>query len=104
MHALNELPQGIPWEHSGAIRFFCTQAVGIVLEDAIQAAYRQALSRRKGGPSTRRSFTIMGYLWVAMFLIWSTLVWIYPGMSQNTGQAKDRVVPLSLIQAVGKIF
>lgn len=43
---------------------------------------------------------VIGYLWVFVFLVWSTPVWIYPSLRMNKGEEKDAVVPFSLIGAV----
>ncbi len=74
LHVSSDMGAGIPTEDSGAIRFFCTQALGIMLEDGAQEAYR----RLGGKPGF---FTwIVGYSWVLAFLSWSTAVWQYPAI------------------------
>lgn len=64
----------IPIHDSGALRFFLTQALGIMLEDGAQEIYR-----RLGGKPDVLS-RIAGYLWVVAFLSWSTAVWQYPAI------------------------
>lgn len=40
LHALVDVACGLPWHESGAIQFFCTQLLGIVLEDFVWNTYR----------------------------------------------------------------
>lgn len=57
--------------------FFCIQALGILLEDTVQALYRQARGKEVGfrTPLWARA---VGYVWVVAFLVWSTPAWAYP--------------------------
>lgn len=71
-HGLTILPC-----ESGAVRFFLTQAFGIVLEDAFQAVYYNA----SGKPRPAKApllHKVVGYIWLILFLAWSTPVWSYP--------------------------
>ncbi|KAL8826942.1 MAG: hypothetical protein Q9170_007209 [Blastenia crenularia] len=38
-HTLSDFSQGIPWQESGAMQFFCIQALGIMIEDFVQAIF-----------------------------------------------------------------
>lgn len=40
LHALIDIASGLPWHESGAIQFFCTQLLGIFLEDFVWNTYR----------------------------------------------------------------
>ena len=95
-HSLSDVAQGIPWQQSGAIRFFGTQAVGIIFEDAVIRAF----VIRRFRPLTGTLSRFVGYLWVLIFLFWSTPVWIYPSLYRNTGEAKDMIVPFSAVRWV----
>lgn len=90
----------------GAMRFFCTQYVGVVIEDAVQA-----LSRRggpgKGGDERSKGEEgkgnrgqawwkrWVGRVWVATFLVWSTPTFQYPVLlvKRRTG---DEMLALSI--------
>lgn len=72
LHTINDMGASIPISDSGALRFFCTQAFGIMFEDGTQEIYR-----RLGGQSGPLS-RMLGYLWVLAFLSWSTAAWQYP--------------------------
>ena len=71
-----------------------------MLEDALQAMYRKFFSEGQG--KQVRSVPVrwqmyIGYLWVAIFLIWSTPAWIYPALRENKGEDKDILLPYSFI-------
>lgn len=44
LHALVDVACGLPWQESGAIQFFCTQLLGIVLEDFTWNTYRHFIT------------------------------------------------------------
>lgn len=62
---------------SGALQFFCMQALGIVLEDGAQAVYRKVTGRTQGSNPTLLERSI-GYSWVLFFIVWTTPVWVFP--------------------------
>ena len=66
---------------SGALRFFCTNALGIVLEDGAREVYA-----RYGGKGGKGMWSrVWGYGWVVVFLSWSTACWSYPQMRTVRG-------------------
>jgi hypothetical protein len=73
MHAAADLGGGVLTKQSGALRFFCTQALGIMLEDGVQEVYRIFFGNRHG-----RFCKAIGYVWLFAFLSWSTPAWAYP--------------------------
>lgn len=68
-------------------KFFLLQAFGIMVEDAVQA---MAGGLAIPGPFRR----VLGYMWVAVFLVWSTPVWMYPPMRQGDS---GHMIPFSLV-------
>lgn len=74
LHVITDMAASIPINDSGALRFFCTQALGIMLEDGAQEIYRCL------GGKPRLLTRIVGYLWVLLFLSWSTAAWQYPAI------------------------
>ncbi|KAL2037839.1 hypothetical protein N7G274_009313 [Stereocaulon virgatum] len=97
MHVVSDFAQGLSWERSGAIRFFCTQTIGIIGEDAIRTSFRQFLPNMKEGSKPRTLYKFLGYVWVFIFLVWSTPSWIYPSLYENKGEEKDLIVPYSVV-------
>ena len=73
-------------------KFFLLQAFGVMVEDGVQAIV--------GGMAIPGPFRrMMGYMWVAVFLVWSTPVWMFPPMRQgDSGQ----MVPFSLVSLLNK--
>lgn len=101
MHALSDIAQGMPWQESTSIRFFCIQALGIIAEDTL-LALRPRRSVRTIDSSGTWLFKILGYLWVMVFMVWSTPIWIYPSLSRNKAEDKYQVVPFSVVKWIGK--
>lgn len=83
----------LPPRESGALRFFCMQALGITFEDAAQDVYR-----RIGGQSGFLS-KMIGYMWVLAFLSWSIAAWQYPAILVT--KREDAVFKLSALRSLG---
>lgn len=62
---------------SGAVQFFCVQALGIMIEDGVQYLHRRLFKRDSGAQHSLLERCI-GYAWVLAFLVWTTPVWIFP--------------------------
>ena len=103
-HALSDVAQGLPWGRSGAIQFFCTQATGIILEDALKNTFHSLVPNGRKHVRLEAFSRTFGYVWVFIFMVWSTPVWIYPSLSANKGEAKDLIVPFSLIRFLSRKF
>jgi hypothetical protein len=90
VHYFIAIATGIPPGQTGALKFFVMQGLGIMFEDAVQALYRR---HRSGKPEfwTR----IAGYIWVSLFLIWTTPCWIYPVVRSNVPE-RDIIPPWKL--------
>ncbi|KAB5571998.1 membrane bound O-acyl transferase family-domain-containing protein [Coniochaeta sp. 2T2.1] len=84
---------GIRLRDSGALRFFLMQAVGIVIEDAVQAGWRRVSGG--GGRSGAVWKKVVGAVWVVVFLAWSTPCWGFPYVIHNDPGA-DRPLPFSV--------
>ena len=74
IHHSSDLAMGIPRAEAGSLVFFLVQPMGIMLEDAMQALNRRSATSR----SFAKVWRIVGYLWVVVFLTWSTPSWFYP--------------------------
>ncbi|KAH8586208.1 membrane bound O-acyl transferase family-domain-containing protein [Bisporella sp. PMI_857] len=97
-HILVDRTLGIPFRESGSVSFFCLQALGILLEDIVQAIYQRLGNRNK---RTSQQWTrVVGYLWVIAFLIWTTPAWVYPQMARTKPGAKYDVLPSVFRQLV----
>ena len=91
MHIFADTGGGLSMRQSGALQFFCMQALGIMIEDGVQEIYKQ-FTKRKTGTIPSRSERIIGYTWVMIFLIWTSPVWVFPA----TLQMREEEAMLSL--------
>ena len=87
----------ISFRDSQCIRFFLTQALGIMIEDGVQKAVRTVWPDRTRIETLER---VIGWMWVLGFLGWSTPAIMYPAASLNTGTGKDRLLPISIFQGI----
>lgn len=76
MHLFADAGGGLSMHQSGALQFFCMQALGIMVEDGVQAIYRQFSRDTRSGPGNAER--IAGYIWVVCFLVWTSPVWVFP--------------------------
>ena len=102
LHLVVDIGLGMSLSETGSMRFFCTQVLGIALEDGVQAIYRYmdwGRQRRTNSTQPRVDLAnMLGYIWVVAFLSWSTPVWLYPAIRMNKGEAKDRILPFSFLR------
>ncbi len=95
IHHSSDLAMGIPRAEAGSLVFFVLQPLGIMLEDGMQTLARRVPASRGRGRVKR----IVGYLWVVVFLAWSTPTWFYP--QQRLGIDPAELLPL---RAVGPMI
>ncbi|PIG86413.1 hypothetical protein AARAC_007526 [Aspergillus arachidicola] len=96
MHFLIDISGGIPVHKSGAIHFFCTQAFGIVIEDAAIKLYSY-ITVYTNVRLPLLVERVLGFIWVGLFLVWSTPVYVYPMMYRSAAGLNDAIVPFSII-------
>ncbi|KAL4406216.1 cytochrome P450 monooxygenase [Colletotrichum abscissum] len=87
IHHTSDMAMGMTAENVGAFTFFLLQPIGIIAEDAIQAISKQVPLCR----SASRVRVFVGYLWVLVFLVWSTPTWFYP--QQRLGLDASGLLP-----------
>jgi hypothetical protein len=87
IHVIGDRAFGIPYREMGSLPFFCLQALGIMLEDGVQAA-----TRGWGIPGPMRR--LVGYVWLVSFLWWSTPIWFYP--MARVGDTSE-IIPFSVV-------
>ncbi|GME48372.1 tri7-like toxin biosynthesis protein [Neofusicoccum parvum] len=86
VHRACERGMGVPPADGGALLFFPLQALGILAEDAVQAVVGRRVRARVG--------RAVGYVWVVVFLAWSSPVWFYP--QQRVGTDPELLMPVRL--------
>jgi hypothetical protein len=78
----------IPFRESGALRFFVSQAIAIMIEDGVQGAFRRfGKNQAKPTESAEPPFwqRLAGFIWVAFFFLWISPVWVYPILRSTSG-------------------
>ncbi|KAB5530400.1 membrane bound O-acyl transferase family-domain-containing protein [Coniochaeta sp. 2T2.1] len=118
-HALGDAAaRNVSWAESGCVRFFCTQTVGIIIEDGVQEIWRRiyggvdghGIGLQKGQKPGSKSIAskrprpavwkrVVGFLWVWAFLAWTTPSWFYPIMSHKRAEL-ERAFPWSVGERV----
>jgi hypothetical protein len=103
-HLVIDLSAGVSMKDSGAIRFFCTQLVGILIEDVVIASWRKYEGHQSGvgvkgsqNHNTPLWQRTIGIIWVAVFLTWSTPSYLYPLMYRAKMGYADSTVPWSVV-------
>ena len=94
LHYAADLAIGVPIEESGAVQFFTVHAIAIMFEDGVQAVMVRLFGKHY---SCSRRFT--GYVWVMLFMIWTTPTWAYPA-ARVVRHGQDVLLPFSLIKYV----
>ncbi|ORY10122.1 membrane bound O-acyl transferase family-domain-containing protein [Clohesyomyces aquaticus] len=102
MHLVIDISAGISARDSGAVHFFATHFMVIVMEDTVIALWRYIFRKAKteaSGPTTLQRLLGMG--WVIVVLTWSTPIYLTPMMYRAKEGFEDSVVPWSIVRALG---
>ena len=86
----------LPYAQTGAVRFFCTQAIGIMIEDGVQAFHRHFRGSKISNAKVPLWHRIVGFIWLIVFLTWSTPAWMFP-MTRNMTR-EDAFVNLTTLR------
>ena len=99
-HALADVGTGLTWSESGSLRFFVTQALGIMVEDGVQAVFHSWRDKGEGASAGigRLLTRYVGYCWVAVWMCWSGPAWFYPQLRHQTGGEWDKLLPFSILE------
>ncbi|KAF2678011.1 hypothetical protein K458DRAFT_481085 [Lentithecium fluviatile CBS 122367] len=92
MHICGELTAGIPLSESGVVQFFTTQALGLLLEDAVVGGWRLVVGRSDCEAQWWKK--VFGFVWVVTWLAWSMPVWTYPASRRSQGEG---ILPFSIV-------
>ena len=98
LHATIDLSGGIPWHDSGAVRFFCTQALGIWIEEIAAALYGWMIKVWGSKKSTSHWIRLLGHVWVVLFLAWSWPAYMYPMLYRVREGSEDSFLPFSIVR------
>ncbi|KAH7417743.1 membrane bound O-acyl transferase family-domain-containing protein [Cadophora sp. MPI-SDFR-AT-0126] len=98
VHAAADLAAGIPFEESGSLQFFLTQAVGIMVEDTVRTLWGDGKVTDIPQPK-RLWYIVVGYVWVGFWLFWTTPIWSYPSARYYNGSS---FLPFSVLRPLLK--
>ncbi|KAK8075552.1 hypothetical protein PG997_010215 [Apiospora hydei] len=93
-HVAIDVASGISLQHSGAMRFFWIQPLGLVIEDLFLSLFNGG-SQRAGQPFKLWQH-FLGWIWVGLWMAWTAPAYLYPIMALEASEAGG-VVPVSII-------
>lgn len=108
LHTIFDLACHHSLEQSGALRFFCMQALGILAETVVQAAWKcwfEQQSEQGNTPSENRLSKqsqpqvwkrVIGLVWLAIFMVWTVPGWMYLQITSRS----LKMVPFSMVETV----
>ena len=102
LHTVAGVASGMPLKELGVFRFFCTQALGVLVEQGAIAALRCLYGRSEGTKYLNYGAKALGYMWVAAFMIWSGPAWIYPQTLRAPPKGAINFLPFSIVGALTK--
>jgi len=78
--------------------FFMMQPIGMVIEDFVAWSWGKFSGGRKMGETTAH---VMGYVWMAVWLVWVTPGIFYPyiRLGERSNLAEHRMLPFSVMDA-----
>ncbi|KUI57319.1 hypothetical protein VP1G_10876 [Cytospora mali] len=82
-HIMMDIVGPIKLSETYAFRFFVLQAVGITIEDGVQWLWRKLRGTTRDIYDTDPPVwwqRVLGGAWTATWLIWTTPMWVYPGL------------------------
>jgi hypothetical protein len=101
LHTAAEISSGIPAHQLGVFRFFCTRALGVIVEQGIVSLFRKIKAEnhqgRKDGYDPVWYVRIAGYAWVMAFMTWTGPSWICPQAAKASAQGTAAFLPFSVI-------
>jgi Membrane bound O-acyl transferase family len=110
VHMIAEFCEGFPLSASGALKCYCVQVIGIMLEDSVQEIWRRMGG--KGGKGSENGGKeeggewwkkIVGFMWVTTFLlVWSAPAWFYPHILVGKESAGSKMAPWSVFGGLFK--
>ncbi|KAK2016898.1 hypothetical protein LZ32DRAFT_667195 [Colletotrichum eremochloae] len=101
VHYRSDIAMGIERSDAGSFLFFSLQALGIMVEDGFQYFVARLSSRSRNWIRLpKRSISMLGGLWVSVFLVWTTPTWFYPQQRLDVDPAM--LLPISVVRTVVK--
>ncbi|KAF2117132.1 membrane bound O-acyl transferase family-domain-containing protein [Lophiotrema nucula] len=97
LHTAAGVASGMSLAELGVFRFFCTQALGVIIEQAAIAAVSRSRGKELRGAKPPIPMKMLGYAWVAVFMAWSGPAWIYPQAARAPAKGATSFLPFSIL-------
>lgn len=92
-HSVGDIASGMPWWRTGSPWFFMVQSLGFMTEHWFQSTVSSVFTK-----STRLT-RVTGYVWVFLWMFWTTPFYAYPVSAGNKG---DPIIPVSLLKPLAQ--
>ncbi|RHZ57400.1 acetyltransferase pyr8 [Aspergillus thermomutatus] len=99
LHLACDAILGVPPSASGAMKFFCSFPLAIMIEDGVQEVWRQATGQSQGGNRVPLWQRLVGFLWVGIWMCVTSPWYLYPAARQQPD--KNWMVPVSVVEEIG---
>lgn len=100
LHLVLDIVQGIPAQESGAMLFFVTAPLGLMIEDCVKALWRSFLKSNKSSQKIPKPLwqRALGLMWSMAWLGVTSTGFFYPQVVRPQNQA---LVPFSVAGQIG---
>ncbi|KAK8122767.1 hypothetical protein PG984_011437 [Apiospora sp. TS-2023a] len=104
MHVAIDVASGISLQHSGAMKFFSIQPLGVFIEDMFLSMFHARSERPPSPKSLRLWQRCVGWAWLGLWMAWTAPAYLYPIMAQEESEENGGVVPLSVLAYVKNVL
>ncbi|OQE38532.1 hypothetical protein PENCOP_c008G07844 [Penicillium coprophilum] len=100
LHLACDAILGVPPSTSGAMRFFCSFPLAIMIEDGVQEIWRRATGQNKDEDRVMPIWQrLLGFVWVGLWMCVTSPWYLYPAARK---QAENNwMVPVSVVEEIG---
>jgi len=102
LHTAAGVSSGMPADQLGVFRFFCTQALGLVVEQGGISLFRKVQKRNRNDDQGKVEpawyVKIAGYVWVLAFMTWTGPSWLYPQAAKAPAHGATAFLPFSIVK------
>jgi len=100
LHTVLDTCGGVAQSEARTWVFFVLQAVGIMMEDSVEAAYCWLFASKTGEkivyPELKLWHKIVGYVWVYLFMVWTTPAWSFANI-RHADPEHNYILPFSVV-------
>ncbi|CBF82180.1 hypothetical protein AN5283.2 [Aspergillus nidulans FGSC A4] len=99
LHITNDVVMNVPIRDSGAMTFFLSFTIGYMIEDGVQAVWKQLYGSQKAPQEPELWKKAIGFIWVVAFLAIASAGYFRP--SQTRPESQLAFVPWSVTEIIG---